>query len=207
MVAATESFLALEFLQSAIPDAHFDEVLGLGLAQMHRFPTDESGLDHNNFIGPLSQVNQTCDTWPEFYAERRLRPLLKVALDKGSAPLSWIPKFDNLFSRLHHIIPNERLSRLHGDLWGGNLHIGPEGTPCLIDPAVYTGHREVDLAMMRLFGGFSVKVFHAYHEAWPLLDGHQERVALYQLYPLLVHVVLFGGGYASSLEQTLDRFV
>ncbi len=100
------------------------------------------------------------------------------------------------------------MSRLHGDLWGGNLLVGPRGEPCLIDPAVYAGHREVDLAMMRLFGGFGTRVFQSYQESYPLQDGHEQRVHLYQLYPLLVHVNLFGSGYVSSVERALrNRFV
>jgi fructosamine-3-kinase len=94
---------------------------------------------------------------------------------------------------------------LHGDLWGGNLHVDETGAPCLIDPAAYGGHREVDLAMMRLFGGFAPKVFAAYEEAYPLMPGAAERVALYQLYPLLVHVNLFGAGYVGSVEGALSR--
>ena len=101
----------------------------------------------------------------------------------------------------------EAPARLHGDLWGGNLHVDEQGAPCLIDPAVYGGHREMDLAMMRLFGGFGERVFAAYDEAFPRLSGHAERVALCQLYPLLVHVNLFGGGYLRSLEQALSVYV
>jgi fructosamine-3-kinase len=96
---------------------------------------------------------------------------------------------------------------LHGDLWGGNLHVDEYGAPCLIDPAVYGGHREIDLAMMRLFGGFGARVFDAYEEAFPLSSGHAERVPLYQLYPLLVHTNLFGGGYAASVDRALSRYL
>jgi fructosamine-3-kinase len=95
---------------------------------------------------------------------------------------------------------------LHGDLWGGNLHTDEQGAPCLIDPAVYGGHREIDLAMMRLFGGFGERVFSAYAEAFPLAPGADERVELHQLYPLMVHVNLFGGGYAASVERILAKF-
>ena len=102
--------------------------------------------------------------------------------------------------------PAEPPARLHGDLWGGNLHTGEGGEPVLIDPAVYGGHREVDLAMMRLFGGFGERVFDAYAEVHPLAPGSAERVSLYQLYPLLVHVNLFGGGYASQVEQIVSSF-
>ena len=103
--------------------------------------------------------------------------------------------------------PAEPPARLHGDLWGGNAIADEHGEPVLIDPAVYGGHREIDLAMMRLFGGFGARCFAAYDEAYPLADGHAERVALYQLYPLLVHVNLFGGGYVASVERVLQQLV
>ena len=116
--------------------------------------------------------------------------------------------FERLFGALLELVgPEEPPARLHGDLWGGNLLCDDAGAPCLIDPAVYGGHREIDLAMMRLFGGFGGRVFDAYDEAFPLPDGHEERVPLYQLYPLMVHVNLFGGGYGASVEAALQRLV
>jgi fructosamine-3-kinase len=113
-----------------------------------------------------------------------------------------------LFAALgERVGPAEPPARLHGDLWGGNLLCDDAGAPCLCDPAVYGGHREIDLAMMRLFGGFGARTFAAYDEAWPLAPGHAARVPLYQLYPLMVHVNLFGGGYIGQVEATLDRLV
>jgi fructosamine-3-kinase len=103
--------------------------------------------------------------------------------------------------------PPEPPARLHGDLWGGNMIADDRGEPCLIDPAVYGGHREIDLAMMKLFGGFGARVFDAYKEAFPLADGYRERVPLYQLYPLMVHVNLFGGGYLAQVEAALAQLV
>lgn len=207
VLAHSSLFLALEFLQSAAPCSNFDEVLGRGLALLHQYPAERAGWSQDNFIGPLPQPNEEMDSWIEFFIEQRLQPRLAEAVSGGRASKSLQRKMESLFHKLPTLVPNEPLSRLHGDLWGGNLHIGPKGEPCLIDPAVYVGHREVDLAMMRLFGGFSPRVFESYQQAYPLLDGHQERVALYQLYPLMVHVVLFGGGYAGSVERILDHFV
>jgi fructosamine-3-kinase len=206
VVFAEKTFLALEFLESAPRLANFDQELGRGLAKLHQFSAGRPGLDHDNFIGPLPQPNTPCDSWAEFYAERRLRPRLEEALKSGKAPGGWHLRFEELFRKLPDLIPEEPMSRLHGDLWGGNLMAGPRGEPCLIDPAVYVGHREVDLAMMRLFGGFSDRVFQSYQEAYPLQPGYRDRIPLYQLYPLMVHVNLFGGGYLSSVERALDCF-
>ena len=112
--------------------------------------------------------------------------------------------FARLFAKIEDRVGDpEPPSRLHGDLWGGNLHVAPDGDPVLIDPAVYGGHREVDLAMMRLFGGFGSTVFESYTNAFPLTEGWKERVLLYQLYPLMVHLNLFGGHYGDQVEHAL----
>lgn len=185
----------MERLDSAPPAPDHDERLGRGLAELHRVG-GPPGLERANFVGTLPQDNRGCANWCEFYVERRLRPLM---LNR------WRDRFERLFAALPHWLPEEPLSRLHGDLWAGNALVGPQGEPCLIDPAVYIGHREVDLAMMRLFGGFGPRVWAAYEEAFPLSDGHQDRLPLYQLYPLLVHVHLFGGSYAAQVEQALSR--
>jgi fructosamine-3-kinase len=117
-------------------------------------------------------------------------------------------KFERLFSILPELVgPEEPPARLHGDLWGGNALVGPEGEPCLIDPAVYGGHREVDLAMLRLFGDPGRQFFAAYEERFPLAPGHEGRVPLYQLFPLLVHAALFGGGYGASAERAARVYV
>jgi fructosamine-3-kinase len=129
-----------------------------------------------------------------------------MAVDGGLASSEMKRGFARLFLALETLVgPAEPPARLHGDLWGGNLMCDAAGAPCLIDPAVYGGHREIDLAMMRLFGGFGSRVFSAYDQAWPLAEGHQQRVDLYQLYPLMVHVNLFGGGYVGSVEAGLSR--
>jgi fructosamine-3-kinase len=199
-------FLVLELLESGRPARDFDERLGQGLAALHRFGAPGFGLDHDNFIGRLPQSNATAATWVEFYRTRRLEAQLRMAVDGGHATDRMRRGFERLFAELPDLVgPAEPPARLHGDLWGGNLLCDDAGAPCLIDPAVYGGHREIDLAMMRLFGGFGARVFAAYEEAWPLPDGSAERVALYQLYPLMVHVNLFGGGYVGSVESALSR--
>jgi fructosamine-3-kinase len=208
VLAVGSRFLALEFLEPARHRSGFDEELGRGLAALHRFGAPSFGLDHDNFIGRLPQSNAPLAGWCDFYRARRLEPQLRSARERGLTDRSLERGFDRLFSRLEKLVgPDEPPARLHGDLWGGNLHSDERGAPCLIDPAVYGGQREVDLAMMRLFGGFSARTFAAYAEAYPLAAGCEERVQLYQLYPLLVHVNLFGGGYVSSLQRNLAHYV
>jgi fructosamine-3-kinase len=201
------AFLALELVEPGPRRPRFDEELGRGLAALHGAAPRTFGLDHDNFIGSLPQSNRPSARWADFYRSERLGAQLALAVARGRASSGMQRGFERLFARLDALLgPEEPPARLHGDLWGGNLHVTAAGAPCLIDPAAYGGHREIDLAMMRLFGGFSERVFAAYAEAHPLSPGHAERVALYQLYPLMVHVNLFGGGYARSVERTLEHY-
>ena len=206
VLAAGETFLALEMIEPAQRSPTFDEELGRGLAMLHLAHPSTFGWDESNYIGSLPQSNRKTETWAQFYREERLFPQFQMAMKRG-IPRPIATKFEILFSRLDDLIgDDEPPARLHGDLWNGNVHVDEHGAPCLIDPAVYGGHREMDLAMMRLFGGFRARVFAAYHEVYPIAEDHEERIPLYQLYPLLVHVNLFGGGYFDSLQRALDRF-
>ena len=210
VLAGSEHFLALELIEPGRRVAGFDEELGRALAALHRSGAPSFGLDHDNFIGRLPQANAPAqpNDWPTFYRERRLVPQLRMAEERGLASKSMRRGFDALFDRLDALVGDpEPPARLHGDLWGGNLHVGEDGRPCLIDPAVYGGHREIDLAMMQLFGGFGPRVFDAYDEAYPLGDGWRERTPLYQLYFLMVHVNLFGSGYVGSAERALEAML
>jgi fructosamine-3-kinase len=200
------AFLALEYLEPAPRASGFDAALGHGLAALHRYGAPTHGLDHANYIGRLPQDNTPAPDWPTFYRDRRLQPQLQMAERRGLVTARMRTGFEGLFARMTEVVgPAEPPARLHGDLWGGNLHTDERGAPCLIDPAVYGGHREMDLAMMRLFGGFTQATFDAYMEAWPLADGWEHRVPLYQLYPLMVHVNLFGAGYVGSVERALSQ--
>lgn len=206
VIAQGPSFLVLELIQPGRRKPDFDELLGRGLAALHRAGAPSFGLDHDNFIGRLPQANQPLPTWAEFYRERRLLPQFRLAVDGQRASVAMRRGFDRLLARLGEIVgPPEPPARLHGDLWGGNAMVDELGMPSLIDPAAHGGHREIDLAMMRLFGGFGPRVFAAYHEAFPLPPGHEARVPLYQLYFLMVHVNLFGGSYVASVEHALSR--
>jgi fructosamine-3-kinase len=201
-----EPFLVLELLEPGQPPRDFDERLGRGLAALHQFGAPSFGLDHDNFIGNLPQANDVHSDWASFYGEQRLAPQVRRAARQLGGELQ--REFARLYARLPQLVAGaEPPARLHGDLWSGNLHSNDAGSPCLIDPAVYGGHREIDLAMMQLFGGFSPRVFEAYDEAFPLQPEWRERTALYQLYPLLVHVNLFGGGYVGSVQRALRRYL
>ncbi len=200
--------LVLEWIERGSPSATHDDALGQGLAHLHRAGAPWFGLDRPNLLATLPQSNEPAETWAEFWASRRLEPLVHRAMDAGLLARGTLPRWERLLGRMPDLCgPPEPPSRLHGDLWGGNAIVDEAGAPVLIDPAVYGGHREVDLAMMRLFGGFSERVFSAYDEVSSLAHGSHDRVALYQLVPLLVHLILFGAGYRSAVEQALARYV
>jgi fructosamine-3-kinase len=198
------AFLALEWIEPGTRGPRWEEQLGRGLAALHDAGADGFGLPYDNWLATLPQSNATRPSWASFYAEQRLLPLLERVARQGHASRSVQQGVERVVASLDALCgPSEPPSRLHGDLWGGNALCDARGEPVLIDPAVYGGHREVDLAMMRLFGGFSARCFSAYDEAHPLAPGHERRVALYQLYPLLAHVALFGSGYVGQLERAL----
>jgi len=159
-------------------------------------------------IGELSLPNEAAPDWPTFYASHRLAPLVALCLERGTLSASGARAVERVCERMDDLAgPAEPPARLHGDLWGGNVLAGADRRARLIDPAAYGGHREVDLAMLRLFGAPSARVFAAYEEAAPLADGHRERVELWQLFPLLVHAALFGGSYGASVERAAVRYV
>jgi fructosamine-3-kinase len=159
-------------------------------------------------IGELSLPNDPAPDWPAFYAQRRLEPLVALCLERRTLSASGARAVGRVCERIGDLAgPAEPPARLHGDLWGGNVLAGADGRARLIDPAAYGGHREVDLAMLRLFGAPSERVFAAYDEVAPLADGHRERVELWQLFPLLVHAALFGGSYGASVERAAVRYV
>ena len=203
VLAVDPTFLALEFLPPGPGGPATDEALGRGLALLHRsLPAGTPpGLAHDNFIGRLPQSNASALDWPTFYRERRLLPMIAQA----RLPSELRHRLDRLCADLPALVGlAEPMARIHGDLWGGNWHPTSSGAPCLFDPACSAASRELDLAMMQLFGGFSPRVFSAYDELWPRLPGHADRVPLYQLYYLLVHVAHFGAGWVQPTSAALD---
>ncbi|MGZ4271040.1 MAG: fructosamine kinase family protein [Solirubrobacteraceae bacterium] len=195
-------FLALEWIEQGALDAAGAEELGRGLAALHAAGAPAFGADGDMRIGDLTIPSAPLGDWPRFYAQRRLAPLAPRAGLSAAGRRA----VDRVCERIEDLAgPAEPPARLHGDLWGGNVMAGADGRARLIDPAAYGGHREVDLAMLRLFGAPSERVFAAYAEAAPLADGHEERVALWQLFPMLVHAVLFGGSYVAGAERLARR--
>lgn len=189
---------------STMPD---EAAVGRGLAQLHRSGAPCFGREDRRTTGSRRLPNDPCDTWAEFYADCRLRPLARLAADADALPPTAVAAMEDLAGRLDSVGgPPEPPARLHGDLWAGNRIVDRTGRSWLIDPAAHGGHREFDLAMMRLFGGFGPTCFAAYHEASPLADGWEERVALHQLAPLAVHAIKFGGGYRGATEEALARY-
>lgn len=181
-------------------------VFGKKLAQLHLIEGKFFGLDHDNYIGSLEQINKECGAWSEFYTDHRLLNLTAKARDKGFFEKKHCIWVEKLCQRLDELIPACRPSLIHGDLWSGNLLIHTSGHPALIDPAVYYGHPEMDWAMLSLFGRYPEEAMDYYLNLYPLEKGLNERKDIHQLYPLLVHLILFGSGYLSGIERTLKKY-
>ena len=200
-------FLLLEFIDSRFREERYWETLGQGLAHLHAHTHPQYGLETNNFIGSLRQSNEGYPTWPEFFIERRLKVQLGLAYYNGLIDAAFLKRAESLYAVLEaNFFPKEPPALLHGDLWSGNLMVGRQGEPVLVDPAVYYGHREMELAFTRLFGGYTDEFYAAYDESWPLEPGFEDRKDVYSLYPLLVHVTLFGTSYLSGVTKVLDRY-
>ncbi|HAA14186.1 MAG TPA: ketosamine-3-kinase [Cytophagales bacterium] len=204
---AQRQFLLLEFVASRYQEANYWEMMGQGLAALHQNNAKQFGLEYNNYIGRLPQKNDPRANWLEFFIEHRLRVQAGLALYNHQVGPDFMQQMEALYQKLPDLLPEETPSLLHGDLWSGNVMVDHRGLPCLIDPAVYYGNREIELAFTQLFGGFDPAFYQAYQEALPLLPGFQERVDLYNLYPLLVHVNLFGASYLGGVQRILHRFV
>lgn len=199
-------FLAMKYIAKASADSDFWERFAKGLSRLHRCTQSAFGLETPNYIGALSQPNNSHDNWPDFYVSQRLQPLIRKCIDKKLLEKNFEDKAMLLYKHITDVFPDEPPALLHGDLWGGNYLCGPGGKPYLFDPAVYYGHREMDLAMTRLFGGFDRRFYWHYDEYFPLSPGWQKRIPLCQLYPLLVHSLLFGGGYIQQVRRILEEY-
>jgi protein-ribulosamine 3-kinase len=199
--------LLLEYVNSGTPRYDFWETFGSQLAMLHKNTSSQFGLAHSNYMGILPQSNTFHSDWVSFFRDERLIPVLRRAVDDGKADVSLMKDFDILFTKLDAIMPVELPAMLHGDLWAGNFLSDLDGEPVVYDPSVYYGHREVDLAMTQLFGGFDRSFYDSYHASFPLIPGWEERLPVYSLYPLLVHVNLFVGSYIQSVKNIVSRYI
>ncbi|MDR2815414.1 MAG: fructosamine kinase family protein, partial [Proteiniphilum sp.] len=200
-----QAFLLMDFVESKHPAPSDYQRLGAQLAGLHQCSQADFGFPSDNFIGRLPQSNRPHGEWGEFYWFERILPQLQLALKAGLIQPQMIPEEEKAVSLFREISGDVKPSLLHGDLWGGNYLIATDGTPYLIDPAVYYGHSMVDIAMSRLFGGFGAGFYDAYHEIIPKPAHYDTQIELYQLYYLLVHLNLFGSGYYSAVASILRR--
>ncbi len=201
------SFLLLEYIERGTPSSAFWKEFGVSLASLHFVSNDKFGLESNNFIGILPQQNTPTDNWVDFFINERLQPQIDLAIKSTAIGNITISKFEKLFKKLPDIIPIEQPALIHGDLWNGNFLVDSNNQPVIFDPSLSFAHREMDLAMSQLFGGFDRLFYEAYDDAFPIQKGFDQRVEIYQLYYLMVHLNLFGGGYLNSVENILSRYV
>ncbi|MEL6560527.1 MAG: fructosamine kinase family protein [Bacteroidota bacterium] len=202
----TRNFLILEYIESGHANQDFWTSFGEQLADMHRVSHQQYGLDHPNYIGKLPQANHEQSNWIDFFISNRLEPQLGMAVYHNRISSAFAKKFKYLYSQLPGILTNEPPALLHGDLWSGNFMVNHNGRACLIDPAVYYGHREIEIAFTQLFGGFDNRFYQSYQESYPLEPDFSTRAEIYNLYPLLVHVNLFGESYLSGIERAIRKY-
>ncbi len=199
--------LVLEWIEEGPSRRATESQLGAGLARLHCAGATCFGRADRRSTGSRGLPNEPCDTWAGFYATNRLLPLARLARDADALPAHAIAALEQLAPRLAEFgAAGEPPARLHGDLWAGNRLVDTDGSSWLIDPAAHGGHREFDLAMMRLFGGFGAECFAAYEDAFPLADGWEGRIALHQIAPLVVHAIKFGGGYVAAAQRAIAEY-
>lgn len=199
-------YLVLEWVESGEPTSKFWKNFAVQLANLHQQKGAQFGLEYSNYMGQLIQKNTFLYNFSDFFIENRLKPQVKLAFNANLLQEKHVLQFENLYKQLSSIFPIENPCAVHGDLWSGNFICGVNEKAILIDPAVYFGHREVDLAMSLLFGGFSTEFYHNYQQVIPLEKGFNSRKDFYNLYPLLIHLNLFGNSYLKSVENIITKF-
>ena len=199
-------YLVIEWLEKGTADPTFWRDFGTSLSTLHRQTRPAFGLEYDNYIARLHQSNRSHARWCVFYAQERIGPLVRNAFERGLLSRRELDMAESLCARLDGLMPEEPPSLLHGDLWNGNFMSTSDGRPAVFDPSVYFGHREMDIAMTLVFGGFDVSFYSAYDEAHPLAPGWRERTGLFQLYPMLVHLLHFGGPYRARVNEILEAW-
>jgi protein-ribulosamine 3-kinase len=202
----SEQYLVLEWIEKGSPSKNMWEDFGAALALMHQQSQHYFGSNEDNYIGSLRQKNTSYDEWHLFYAECRIMPLVKILFDTGNYTSTDTNHAISFCKNIKNNFPIEPPALLHGDLWAGNFMVTSSGSASIFDPAVYFGHREMDIGMTKLFGGFDQQFYKAYNEAYPLEKHWEKRSELTQLYPLLVHAVLFGGYYVAATKNIISKF-
>lgn len=201
-----DQFIVMDYVAGGLKSNKMWENFGRGLSKLHQNTAELFGLDHSNYIGSLPQPNLRMKSWQDFLVTQRFEPMLRMAVDHRVISDGEQTKFEKFIQHIPEIWPEEKPALLHGDLWSGNFIAAANDQAALIDPAVYYGHREMDIGMMHLFGGFDQRLFDSYNEQTPLAQGWKERIPFNQLYPLLVHVNLFGRSYWNSVNQIISGF-
>ena len=197
------SYLLMEYITPFSLNSTFWEQFAQKLARLHQRSENYFGLDYDNYIGSLTQYNTKCNTASEFYVSCRLEPQFRLASQNGFL----FSELNSFYQNVANEIPEESSSLIHGDLWSGNFITSDGGTPCLIDPAISYGSREMDIAMMHLFGGFDPQLFEVYDEIFPMEKGWKQRVPVFQLYYLLVHLNIFGSSYYDRVKKIVYRYL
>ncbi len=201
------SYLMLDFVSESSKNNDFWQDFGRNLASLHANTHEKFGLHFNNYMGALRQINDYTTDGIQFYLEKRLIIQLEKAYKSKLVDFKLYVDLNNLFSKIATIFPKEKPSLLHGDLWSGNIMVGANGYVALVDPSAYYGFREAEIAFTTLFGGFPIEFYEAYNEVKPLESGFKDRIDLYNLYPLLLHANLFGGGYLESIKRIVKKYL
>ena len=199
-------YLILKWVESGTKTVDFWHNLAEQLTILHQKKNKSFGLDYSNYMGQLIQSNAFESTFVNFFIKNRLKPQVKLAFDNSLLRKKQLQSFEKLYLELPSIFPKEKPTAVHGDLWSGNYICAASNTAVFIDPAVYYGHREVDLAMTLLFGGFSPEFYQYYDELFPIEPDLNKRVDFYNLYPLLIHLNLFGSSYFSQIDSIVSQF-
>jgi len=201
-----DQLLLLEWIEGGLKSEKFWQLFGEQLAALHHVTNSRFGFEVDNYMGALPQLNQQRNNWIEFFIHNRLHPQIQIAGEQRLLTTKHVTEFEDLYLKLPGIFNEEKPSLLHGDLWNGNFICDEQSCPVLIDPAIYFGHRSVDLGMTTLFGGFDRIFYDSYQHHFPLPPNYREEWQICNLYPLLIHLNLFGKGYLHQIEQTLKMF-
>ncbi|MBS1577167.1 MAG: fructosamine kinase family protein [Bacteroidetes bacterium] len=205
-IISNYQILVLEWISQGLKSQTFWNIFGEALAKLHKVTSEDHGFYEMNYIGALPQTNQYTKNWIDFFIHQRLQPQINLAASKGLLFKKHIEGFEKLYPELVNIFEEENASLLHGDLWRGNFMCDDRGRPVLIDPAIYFGHRSMDLAMTTLFSGFDRIFYDSYNYHFPFPRNYQEQWDVCNLYPLLIHLNLFGSGYLHDIESVIKKF-